>query len=55
MKYTPFQFNSNIIAAKIRMCVYGSLLVASIVSPMVQAADFSSSYQAYQQAVAKKM
>ncbi|UCX04477.1 energy transducer TonB [Shewanella glacialimarina] len=54
MKYTPFQFNSNIIAAKIRMCVYGSLLVASIVSPMVQAADFSSSYQAYQQAVASK-
>ena len=34
------------------MCVYGSILVSSMVAPLAQAADFSSSYQAYQQAVA---
>lgn len=54
MKHKTLQFNSNIIAAKIRMCVYGSILVSSMVSPLAQAADFSSSYQAYQQAVAVK-
>ena len=54
MKNNTFQFNSHILAAKIKMCVYGSILVSSLVSPMAQAADFSSSYQAYQQAVAAK-
>ena len=52
MKHKTFQFNSNTITANIKMCVYGSVLVSSMLSPMVQADDFSSSYQAYQQAVA---